>query len=152
RAFTQANTDGGTVKTMSRFASLLAMCVFLIAADPTRADGDPVNGKALFTSNCNSCHKLGALDIARAGANDPTTIQKAISTVPPMARLKGLFSVAQITDIAAYIGTVVAGGGGGGGAANYQGLWWSSPANSESGWGVNLAHQGDIIFASWFTY
>jgi hypothetical protein len=39
-----------------------------------------------------------------------------------------------------------------GGGANYQGLWWNSPANSESGWGLNLAHQGDTIFASWFTY
>jgi hypothetical protein len=38
------------------------------------------------------------------------------------------------------------------GAANYQGIWWNAPANSESGWGLNLAHQGDIIFASWFTY
>jgi hypothetical protein len=34
----------------------------------------------------------------------------------------------------------------------YQGLWWKSPAGSESGWGMNLAHQGDIIFATWFTY
>ena len=37
-------------------------------------------------------------------------------------------------------------------AANYQGIWWNAPANSESGWGINLAHQGDKIFASWFTY
>jgi serine protease len=37
-------------------------------------------------------------------------------------------------------------------AVNYQGLWWASPAGSESGWGINLAHQGDIIFATWFTY
>jgi hypothetical protein len=36
--------------------------------------------------------------------------------------------------------------------ANYQGLWWASPAGSESGWGINLAHQGDVIFATWFTY
>jgi hypothetical protein len=26
------------------------------------------------------------------------------------------------------------------------------PGGSESGWGVNLTHQGDTIFASWFTY
>ena len=26
------------------------------------------------------------------------------------------------------------------------------PPGSESGWGVNLTHQGDIIFAIWFTY
>ena len=28
--------------------------------------------------------------------------------------------------------------------ANYQGLWWKP---SESGWGVNFAHQGDVVFA-----
>ena len=35
---------------------------------------------------------------------------------------------------------------------SYQGLWWRSPAGSESGWGLNIAHQGDILFATWFTY
>jgi hypothetical protein len=35
---------------------------------------------------------------------------------------------------------------------NYQDLWWKSPAASESGWGVNLAHQGDTLFATWYTY
>ncbi|APV50875.1 hypothetical protein BWI17_14975 [Betaproteobacteria bacterium GR16-43] len=38
------------------------------------------------------------------------------------------------------------------GPATYQALWWASPAASESGWGVNVTHQGDIIFATWFTY
>ena len=33
--------------------------------------------------------------------------------------------------------------------ANYQGLWWNP---QESGWGINFAHQGDIVFATWFTY
>jgi hypothetical protein len=33
--------------------------------------------------------------------------------------------------------------------ANHQGLWWNA---QESGWGINLAHQGDIVFATWFTY
>ena len=37
-------------------------------------------------------------------------------------------------------------------ATNYSGLWWNSPAGSESGWGINFAHQGDVIFATWFTY
>jgi Abnormal spindle-like microcephaly-assoc'd, ASPM-SPD-2-Hydin len=35
------------------------------------------------------------------------------------------------------------------GATNYQGLWWNA---SESGWGINLAHQGSTIFAAWFTF
>ena len=37
-------------------------------------------------------------------------------------------------------------------ATNYQDLWWASPAGSESGWGVNVTHQGNILFATWFTY
>lgn len=37
-------------------------------------------------------------------------------------------------------------------ATNYQGLWWNTPPGSESGWGINFSHQGDTIFATWFTY
>lgn len=33
---------------------------------------------------------------------------------------------------------------------NVQGLWWKGA--SESGWGVNLTQQGDVLFATWFTY
>jgi len=33
--------------------------------------------------------------------------------------------------------------------SNYQDLWWNA---AESGWGVNVAHQGDAIFATLFTY
>jgi CotH kinase protein len=36
--------------------------------------------------------------------------------------------------------------------SNCQGLWWAAPPESEAGWGINLAHQGDKIFATWFTY
>ncbi len=39
-----------------------------------------------------------------------------------------------------------------GAQANYQDMWWASPAGSQSGWGVNLAHEGDILFLTWFTY
>jgi hypothetical protein len=35
---------------------------------------------------------------------------------------------------------------------NYTGLWWKSPAGSESGWGVSIEHQGDILFCVWYTY
>jgi murein DD-endopeptidase MepM/ murein hydrolase activator NlpD len=34
-------------------------------------------------------------------------------------------------------------------ATNYQDLWWNP---SEPGWGLNIAHQGDTLFATWFTY
>jgi hypothetical protein len=32
---------------------------------------------------------------------------------------------------------------------NYSDLWWTS---TESGWGINIAHQGDVIFALVYTY
>lgn len=35
------------------------------------------------------------------------------------------------------------------GATNYQDLWWNE---SESGWGINITHQGDILFGTLFTY
>jgi hypothetical protein len=38
------------------------------------------------------------------------------------------------------------------GALNFQALWYKAPAESESGWGVNIAHQGDVFFVTWFTY
>ena len=33
---------------------------------------------------------------------------------------------------------------------NFQDLWWGGA--SESGWGVNIAHQGNTLFATLFTY
>jgi hypothetical protein len=37
-------------------------------------------------------------------------------------------------------------------ATNYQDLWWNDPPGSESGWGLNVTHQGDTLFVTWFTY
>ena len=37
-------------------------------------------------------------------------------------------------------------------SSNYSDLWWHAPAFSESGWGVNITHQRDTLFATWFTY
>lgn len=34
-------------------------------------------------------------------------------------------------------------------ATNYQDMWW---VPSESGWGVNVAQQGNTMFATWFIY
>jgi len=35
---------------------------------------------------------------------------------------------------------------------NYGGLWWNAPAGSEPGWGLSVAHEGDLVFATWLTY
>ena len=36
-------------------------------------------------------------------------------------------------------------------STNYQGAWWEA-TGMESGWGMYFAHQGDNVFATWFTY
>jgi hypothetical protein len=36
-------------------------------------------------------------------------------------------------------------------ATNYQDVWWAT-GGAESGWGVNFAQQGDVIFATLFSY
>ncbi len=43
-------------------------------------------------------------------------------------------------------------GGAQGANVNYQDLWWRTPAGSENGAGINIIHQGDILFVTWFTY
>ncbi len=43
-------------------------------------------------------------------------------------------------------------GGTQGASPNYQDLWVNYPPGSEEGWGVNLVHQGEVLFATWFTY
>ena len=35
---------------------------------------------------------------------------------------------------------------------NHQGRGWAAPAGRESGWEINFAHQGDTIYATWFTF
>jgi hypothetical protein len=40
-------------------------------------------------------------------------------------------------------------GGTSGALPVYQDLWWNP---DESGWGLNIAHQGDVLFITWFTY
>ncbi|PWB61314.1 MAG: hypothetical protein C3F16_08565 [Betaproteobacteria bacterium] len=45
--------------------------------------------------------------------------------------------------------SITATASGGGGTANYTALWLTP---SEAGWGLNVVHQGDILFATLFTY
>ena len=35
------------------------------------------------------------------------------------------------------------------GASNYSDVWWKG---GESGWGLSIIHQGDLIFIAWYTY
>jgi hypothetical protein len=136
------------MNTLARLVCLLAIAAGATASQVAAAAGDPANGGMLYSANCAKCHALPPIrQVLRAA--DPVVLQDAIASVPEMSVQPNLLALTfgQITDIAAYIATFVTAA-----PANYQGLWWNAPANSESGWGINFAHQGDTIFASWFTY
>ena len=121
-----------------------------VVAPAAFADGDPVAGNTLYQAHCFVCHGLASDNQFKilTGAGNPSAILDAIQNAPEMSRVADLatLTVANVTDIAAYLLAVRSGTPA---APNYQGLWWKA---DESGWGVNFAHQGDQIFATWYTY
>ena len=133
--------------------------LLLILAGASHAQvGDPARGSTLYhtTYKCTDCHgdppnpnllqdRLLLLNGTTAAGilaamNDSTSgMSNYLSSLGQKPQ--------DLADLAAYIATLSPPAN-----LNYQGLWWAAPANSESGWGINFAHQGDTIFASWFTY
>lgn len=95
--------------------------------DPSRVTYTPV-GNATFS-------------FSDADTGTMTATVNGVTVTKPITRL--VFSSPVPTCVA---------GGSPGAQPNYQDLWWKSPAGSESGWGVNIAHQGDTLFATWYTY
>ncbi len=134
---------------MYRLRSILTVLVlstFALLPHHVLAAGDPVNGKTLYDTNCQKCHSEPPDSSALKAANNLAKLQFAIANNVEMTAPNILaLTVDQLTDITAFLGTFV----GGASAINYQGLWWN-PA--ESGWGVNFVHQGDQVFATWYTY
>ena len=59
-----------------------------------------------------------------------------------MLHLKSILAVIIVAVSSLFFSTAVC-------ANNYQDLWWNP---NESGWGINISHQGDVMFASWFIY
>jgi hypothetical protein len=122
-----------------------ASVVFLAASgfsEPAISAGDPVAGQTSYLANCTSCHSPTPSQLVLSGANAPDVIQgHMVDLYERGVRVSG-----SAIDIAAYLGTFVTH------EINYEGLWWNSPAGSEPGWGLNIAHQGDVIFVTWFTY
>jgi hypothetical protein len=108
--------------------------------------------------NCNLFvdNTAGTLDTEFDGLTKVLTLTAAVTpNVPNTLKIAIADTGDSILDSAVFIAAEsfsVCGATGQPPCANYQGLWWKSPASSESGWGVNLAHQGNTIFATWFTY
>lgn len=136
-----------TQSALSIFAALTALAAGNAAAQ------NVAHGNTLYHSICVFCHGDPPVGGPELAANNPTLIQQAInSLVPQMGFMKGEFSFADLTDIAAYIATVT------GGAPppppvptlDYTDMWYNP---NESGWGLNvIQHSSNIVFAVIFTY
>ena len=118
----------------------------MLSAEPSLA---PVAIKAILRSTARSFPSTGAgIDVA-------TTVPRCAAPRPAGAIQFDQLEC-QCTTTTCGAGMLDAGAAvlaaRAGPAPNYTGLFWNSPAGSESGWGINFAHQGDVIFATWFTY
>ena len=130
---------------MKRPMLCLLALMSIVGVSSSAVAGDPAVGQTLWARNCSVCHGAPQLSPTDKAAYSPSVIANAIATVLPMTTLASL-TAADLDNIATYIGVAV------NAHLNYEGLWWASPPGSESGWGINLAHQYNTIFASWFTY
>jgi len=73
------------------------------------------------------------------------TVSYTVAANSGVARTGTVLVAGQTFTITQQAGTVAA-------ATNYTGLWYNFPAESEAGWGINFTHQGNIVFATLFTY
>jgi alpha-tubulin suppressor-like RCC1 family protein len=88
-----------------------------------------------------SIAEVGRMTLLFSGAGAGTLTYDLDSTTVTKAIERQVFS--------SPVPACTAGTGSRAGLVNYQDLWWN-PA--EPGWGINLTHQGNIIFATLFTY
>lgn len=129
---------------------LLATILALLACSSEAfAAGDPVNGKLLFNDesradgqSCSGCHNT---DPARNqsnvlnGSGKPAVIQHAIdSNIGDMGQLAGLFSPAELADIAAFLSAVP--------GSSVASLSFGAPLNGRDVHSVTLNNAGGLYF------
>jgi hypothetical protein len=141
-----------------KFCTTLA-CAILAAApaffSPRAGAANLANGKTVFETYCPACHGNPPEGGPELAANNPSLIQSALQIVPAMEFMRPLLSANDINDVAAYLG-VLLNGASFPADASFDGLWLKAQQGSgdsaEAGWGLNLVHQGTVLFATWFTY
>jgi cytochrome c553 len=146
-----------------RTMAFRAILSLLLAAASWGALAQSVsNGMALYQATCNSCHGTPPLGGPELAPNNPALIKAAINGVAPnvntaaMSFLRGMYTDAQLADIAAYIASLESGPGSGPPPApspqfDYSDLWYNA---SESGWGLNLVQHApsNNVFGVIYTY
>ena len=138
---------------MATMIPRLALALFLALVGAGASAQSVSNGQALYNATCNSCHGTPPVGGPQLAANNPSLIRQAINgLVPAMSFLRGVYSDAQLADIAAYINSIVNGGPPPPPTPlfDYTDLWWNP---NESGWGFNIIqHSNNKVFAVIYTY
>ena len=112
---------------------------WLVASDMRAQDG--VFGGALYRMSASGATAVGRMQVALANANE-ATLEYSVdgkTTVAPISRqaFNGFPAVCTSSD------------GSRAKATTYQDLWWNP---QQPGWGLGLAQQGEVMFATYFTY
>jgi cytochrome c553 len=134
----------------------IVFLALVAAASPGAFAQSAANGKSLYDGTCNSCHGTPPAGGPELAPNNPSRIKAAINGgVPAMSFMRGMYSDAQLADIAAYIASLQSGGTPPPPAIpvpqfDYSDLWFNP---NESGWGFNvIQHASNNIFGVIFTY
>ena len=128
--------------------------MWLVAPNTQRANGTTFNGPLYRTTG--PAFNSVPFDPAKIGVTQVGNVTFQFTSAGGGAFFYSVNGISQAKEITrqvydSQVSTCTAGGTPGA-APNYQDLWWRSPAGSESGWGVNITHQGNTLFATWFTY
>ncbi len=112
------------------------------SGDVYRTTGPGFDSQNFTAITSGNYTKVGTLSVSFSDANtgSMTYTINGVTQTKPIGRY--IYSTAPTCTVG---GTVPLGT-----ATNYSDLWYRN--ESESGWGVNIVHQGDILFATWFTY
>ena len=125
--------------------------LWLIAAASRQADGRYVGALNSFNGQPFNL-------INNAQANTATQLRgEARLTLTPEGKLDFAYTIDNITqnrllEKAAFVPTppvCTFTVGSRAAATNYTDVWWKE---SESGWGISVVHQGDLVFIAWYTY
>lgn len=109
-----------------------------VGSETVNVSGVTSSNTGDFTVNAPTCTTLSQATYCSVTVNFHPTATGAQSTTVTVTS-NGLYSPQSFT----FTGTGVVG------VATHEGIWWNP---GEDGWGINLEHQGDTIFATWFTY
>ncbi len=131
-----------------------------LKASPATGPGDPstkpgsggppspppppvTEGATLYANYCAACH--GALPGSSKSGATLARVQGAITGNAGGMGYLATLSTTQLEAIVSALAPATAPTS----SPNYTGMWWNP---SESGWGINVNHQGDVVFATLFTY